>query len=127
VVEPTIVQPIKSVVRKAASTNKLAKIKAARGKAVDALKDSAGFYKDEVVDPVYVQPTKDVVAGAQKVAGNMKEGAQRAVGAAADKVGSAVSGTKRLVKKVAIVGAVSGSVAAGSLGGGYAITKKGLG
>ena len=127
VVEPTIVQPIKSVVRKAASTNKLAKIKAARGKAMDALKDSAGFYKDQVVDPVYVQPTKDAVAGAQKVASNVKEGAQRAVGAAADKVGSAVSGTKRLVKKVAIVGAVSGVVTAGSLGGGYALVKNTLG
>ena len=67
------------------------------------------------------------MAGAQKIAGNMKEGAQRAVAATADKVGSAVSGTKRLVKKVAIVGAVSGGVAAGSLGGGYAVTKKVLG
>lgn len=127
VVEPTIVQPIKSVVRKAASTNKLAKIKAARGKAMGALKDSASFYKDQVVDPVYVQPTKDAVAGAQKVAANVKEGAGRAAGAAANKLGDAVSGTKKLVKKVAIVGAVSGGIGAGSLGVGYAITKKVLG
>ena len=136
VVEPTIVPPIKSVVRKAVSTNKLARIKAARGeamikaakgKAMDELTDSAGFYKDQVVDLVYGQPTKDVVAGAQKVAGNVKEGAQRAMTATADSVGNAVSATKRLVKKVAIVGAVSGGVGAGLVGGGYALTKKTLG
>ena len=127
VVEPTIVQPIKSVVRKAASTNKLAKIKAARVKAMGALKDSASFYKDQVVDPVYVQPTKDAVAGAQKVATNVKEGAGRAASAAADKVGGAFDATKRLAKKVIIVGAVSGGVGAGLVGGGYAVTKKALG
>lgn len=71
---------------------KAGKFKEAQQSAVDAIKDSAGFYQNEVVDPIVIQPAKSVTSKLPKLPGLPTLPSARKVGLGLGIAGATVAG-----------------------------------